>query len=184
MPINVLSAEHYERSERRIGRPNTVEELQVRSIAKALKVEDVVAIETAAVKMAECIENPLEVVLVPVPSSKGTTKSNLLLAEAIARHAKGVTTLDVLTRRSPLESSYALRHKNMHGNSAEVQRGSLMFKPGTSSADFGERKVYLVDNVVCSGATAEGIRRFIGLNTLWHLVYARADPLPGEEKFI
>lgn len=102
------------------------------------------AIEVAADDMAKLI--PSNAILVPVPSRKGYATSTKMLADAISKRNKAVVK-DVLRGRNRM-SSYVMKQKGQE----------------VSAIDFGlylteplQGKVFFIDNVISSGATARAV---------------------------
>lgn len=143
-------------------RPLTFEETETRRLSYALKDWTAASfpadVQTAAREMARLIITPA--ILVPVPSSQGSTAANRKLAEAIAHLAPSVKIADVLTRAAPVESS-CKRHRRNAGP-LPVEEHHITRKPGKwISLREGER-LYFVDNTTTSGNTLAACRTAIG----------------------
>ncbi len=135
----------------------------VRQVAHDLKVADARAIHVAAGAMAPLL--PPGSTLVPVPSSSGSTRANLRLAEAIASLVPGTHVVDGLDREAS-ESQYRRRKRGEAALRADAMRvrwvGGALRDP-----------VVLIDNVLSTGATAKAAERALGRDTL-ALVWADA----------
>jgi len=114
----------------------------VREIAHALKVAEPSAVAAAASAMARLV--PRGALLVPVPSSRGDTRPNAVLAEALARLVGG-RVVDGL-RREPSESQYARLLAGLPPLTPGAMRLRWAAPPPRETA-------WLVDNVVTTGAT-------------------------------
>ena len=123
----------------------------MRSIAHDLKHADRAAVRIAAASLAPFV--PSGATLVPIPGSRGSTRENLALAEAIAR-LSGDRVEDGLDR-VPGESQYARRKRGL----APIAASAMQVR-WTGRAIRGP--VFLVDNVVTTGATAEAAARALG----------------------
>jgi hypothetical protein len=134
-----------------------------RNIARKLKSRNPAAIAAAAVAMAPLIDD--NAVLVPLPSSSGSTAANETLARAIAELAPGAQVADILGRRAPVESSTERRRRNRRGLRPEEHLVELR-----SAVPDGS--IYFVDNVVTTGATAEAGHQVVGRGIV--LAYAKA----------
>ena len=150
------------------ARPITPEESETRLIAYALKrgAENGVA----AREMAGLL--PLDfptLTLVPVPASTGSIEANLILARAIAaEYGPQARVVSAIRRTMPAESSCARRRRGLPGLTAAdhkfVRVGGWFALP-----------VFLVDNVVTTGATLAATRHALGFGT--GLVFADASPI-------
>ena len=150
------------------SRPITPEEAETRRIAYALKRGEEIGI--AAREMAELLPPDLPTLtLVPVPASTGSIEANLILARAIAsEYGPQARVVPSLNRRVPVESSCARRRRGLPGLTAAdhkfVRVGGWFALP-----------VFLVDNVVTTGATLIAARHALGFGT--GLVFADASPI-------
>lgn len=123
----------------------------VRGVAHDLKAGDPAAVRIAAAALAPLV--PRGATLVPVPGSRGSTRPNLALAEAVARLAGGRVRDDL--ERRPSESQYDRRKRGLAPLRAEemdVRWGGAPLRG----------VVVLVDNVVTTGATATSARQAVG----------------------
>jgi predicted amidophosphoribosyltransferase len=107
--------------------------------------------------------------LVPVPTSTGSIEANLILARAIAaEYGPQARVVPALRRSVPVESSCARRRRGLPGLVAAdhkfVRVGGWFALP-----------VFLVDNVVTTGATLAAARYALGFGT--GLVFADASPI-------
>lgn len=146
-------------------RPLNEEENRIRDISHALAKGEDWAIQIAAKEMAGFV--PPNSVLVPVPSSKGTTTPNLKLCQAICNLA-GCEILDSLTS-VPRESQKERRKRGLPGH-AEDQIETQMIKPCDT-----DKHIVLIDNVRTSGATINSVLRVLPCAS--YLVYAQAQEL-------
>lgn len=123
----------------------------VRGVAHDLKAAEPIAVRVAAAALAPLV--PRGATIVPVPGSRGSTRENLVLAEAVAR-LSGARVNDGL-ERVPSESQYVRRKRGL----APLRAESMNVRwSGTPLRGV----VVLIDNVVTTGATAEAARRAIG----------------------
>jgi hypothetical protein len=138
---------------------------EVREIAYKLKESDQQAVETAAAAMAIHV-TPLSI-LVPIPNSKGSTESNLSLANEISR-LTGASIVDALYRSEPVESSMSRRLRGESGIEAHQHKMQ-------SRVDFSpSQNVLFIDNVLTTGRTADAARLATkGIGSL--LAYAKAE---------
>ena len=149
------------------SRPITPEEAETRLIAYALKRGE--ETEMAAREMAGLLPLDLPTLtLVPVPASTGSIEANLILARAIAsEYGPQARVVTALNRVVPVESSCARRRRGLSGLTAAdhkfVRVGGWFALP-----------VFLVDNVVTTGATLAAARHALGFGT--GLVFADASP--------
>ena len=149
------------------SRPITPDEAETRRIAYAIKRGD--KAELAAREMAELLPPDLPTLtLVPIPASTGNIEANLCLARAIAaEYGPQARVVPALRRSVPVESSCARRRRGLPGLTAAehkfVRVGGWFALP-----------VFLVDNVVTTGATLAAARHALGFGT--GLVFADASP--------
>jgi len=149
-------------------RPITPEESETRRISYALKRGE--EPEIAAREMAELLPPNLPTLtLVPVPASTGSIEANLILARAIAaEYGPQARVVSALNRVVPVESSCCRRRRSLPGLTAAdhefVRVGGWFALP-----------VFLVDNVVTTGATLAAARHALGFGT--GLVFADASPI-------
>jgi predicted amidophosphoribosyltransferase len=150
------------------SRPITPDEAETRRIAYALKMGE--ETELAAREMAGLLPLDLPTLtLVPVPASTGSIEANLILARAIAsEYGPQARVVTALNRVVPVESSCARRRRGLPGLTAAdhefVRVGGWFALP-----------VFLVDNVVTTGATLAAARYALGFGT--GLVFADASPI-------
>ena len=150
------------------SRPITPEECEIRRIAYALKRGEEIGI--AAREMAVLLPLDLPTLtLVPVPASTGSIEANLILARAIAaEYGPQARVVSALNRVVPVESSCSRRRRRLPGLTAAdhkfVRIGGWFALP-----------VFLVDNVVTTGATLAAAHHAIGFGT--GLVFADASPI-------
>ena len=141
------------------------DEIEVRRIARDLKLPTSEAIAEAAPKMAALIDGPCW--LVPVPACDGTVAANLALANAIAEFADDLRVKCAVGRDHPVESSCDRRRRFLPGLTFEEHCiirlvESLEILP-----------LYFVDNVITTGTTIEACRLALGWGT--GLAYADAS---------
>jgi hypothetical protein len=150
------------------SRPITPDESETRRIAYALKRGEKTGV--AAREMAGLLPPGLPTLtLVPVPTSTGSIEANLILARAIAaEYGPQARVVPALRRSVPVESSCARRRRGLPGLVAAdhkfVRVGGWFALP-----------VFLVDNVVTTGATLAAARYALGFGT--GLVFADASPI-------
>lgn len=125
----------------------------VRDVAHALKrpAHHPRELARAAQQLAALV--PAGAVLVPVPSSDGSTAVNLALAEAIAVRS-GARVCDALRRDRAVQSSRARRKRG--GRSLMVQQHQIR-EIARCPGD-----LYLVDNVIATGNTIRAARTALG----------------------
>lgn len=126
----------------------TPEENKIRDISYALKTPSGWAIEAAAEAMAKMIEHNEEITLIPMPSSKGDTSSNLKLAISIVlKMGKGKIS-NILGRKEPVESSSKRRVKGQKGLKPQ-QHGLVRHRDAPTLRG----AIILIDNTVTTGST-------------------------------
>ena len=149
------------------SRPITPDEAGTRRIAYALKRGE--ETEIVAREMAELLQPDLPTLtLVPIPASTGSIEANLIFARAIAaEYGPQARVVSALNRVGPVESSCARRRRGLPGLTAAdhkfVRVGGWFALP-----------LFLVDNVVTTGATLAAARHALGFGT--SLVFADASP--------
>jgi len=150
------------------ARPITPEEAETRRIAYALKRGG--EIQAAAREMVSLLPPDLPTLtFVPVPASTGSIEANLILARAIAAEYSPQARVVLALRRSmPVESSCARRRRGLPGLTAAAHK--FMRVGGWFSLP-----VFLVDNVVTTGATLAAARHALGFGM--GLVFADASPI-------
>lgn len=150
-------------------RPLSAKERRIREVAYGLKDADAKAIRYASRFMAGYL--PPDVVLVPIPTSTGSRRANMALAEAIARKL-GARVADVLRRERPVESSRARRIEGRCGLRPEKHGIKARYRP--------RGNIVFIDNVITTGSTVEAARRAIGGRGCG-LAFARAREVPACE---
>lgn len=144
-------------------------EARVRDVAYALKTAETWAVAEAALWMAPWI--PHGSTLVPIPSSKGCTRVNYVLAQELLRRCCKLVIRDVLSRVQPVQSSRKLRASGVRGL-APTDHG-MIYTPGEELLE----PVIFVDNVLTTGSTFEAARRALekaGIDARG-VAYARAQ---------
>ena len=110
----------------------------------AYDIKDGKSLQIAGPEMAKLckrlLKNP---VLIPIPNSKGDTKANRELIDAILPHLPGATTVDILSQKKTIPS-HELRKTNTLGELPS------MFL--TSEPELGPN-IILIDNVITTGNT-------------------------------
>lgn len=144
----------------------------VRGVAHDLKAAEPIAVRVAAAALAPLV--PRGATIVPVPGSRGSTRENLVLAEAVAR-LSGARVSDGL-ERVPSESQYARRKRGLAPLRAEAMNVRWSGTPLRGV-------VVLIDNVVTTGATAEAARRAIGGDAVL-LAWADARGIHRDEAIV
>lgn len=129
------------------------EEAEVRRVAYAIKAHAPREMDLAGAAMAALIEDAGSPLLIPIPSSTGSTEANAHLARAIARHRPGAQVVDVLRRRAPTPSA---REQRALGRPLSVEaHGMFVERPVRGD-------VFFVDNVLAVGTTMEAAIRANG----------------------
>lgn len=145
----------------------TPREAFVRKTAVLIKEGYLPAVEAAASVMAQYV--PRGSVVVPVPSSEpGRFKGTLLLADMIAEKAGAIRKV-LLQRRKRVPSSREKRRAGGTGLPAGIHADSMIRVGNTPPL---EVPVFLIDNVMVSGATFEGARRALKRPGAIGLAYA------------
>ena len=147
--IDVACFEYISPREREL----TVKEEKIRDIAYGLKLGKSNAVRYAASCIAKFL--PVGSILIPIPSSSGDTSANLILAKEIAKYKK-VQIVDLLKRSNKVTPSHELRKQGK-----EIPNDHHQFSIDDKSALVG-KKVYMIDNVITSGATMNAGRKAIG----------------------
>ena len=150
------------------SRPITPEEAETRRIAYALKQGEDTWI--AAREMAGLLPTDLPTLtLVPVPASTGSIEANLIFARAIAaEYGPQARVVPAINRVVPVESSCARRRCGLPGLTAADHKFARV-------GGWFALPVFLVDNVVTTGATLAAARHALGFGT--GLVFADASPI-------
>jgi predicted amidophosphoribosyltransferase len=163
--LNIIAAHKYVSPR---ARPLTHEETEVRRIAYALKVPTVEACELAARDLAPLIdahEAPdTHLVLMPVPSSTGSTEANRQFANELAAEIhrrypeRRVQVKITVGRKHPVESSCVRRKRGLFGLQGEehafIRLAGWLTATGTA--------YYFVDNMATTGATIAACRSALG----------------------
>ena len=150
------------------SRPITPEEAETRRIAYALKRGEESGI--AAREMAALLPSDMPTLtLVPIPASTGSIEANLILARVIAaEYGPQARVVPAINRVVPVESSCARRRRGLPGLTAAdhkfVRVGGWFALP-----------LFIVDNVVTTGATLAAAHHALGFGT--GLVLADASPI-------
>jgi len=132
----------------------TAREAHTRKVAYELKLPKPRALEEASAALSAHVQPGS--ILVPVPSSSGSTEVNRLLAEAIASKS-GAWVHDLLSRRAEVPSSQQRYVEGRPGLS--VTEHSMVAH--TSLPDNGA-PVFLVDNVCTTGNTLRAAHKALG----------------------
>ena len=135
------------------SRALTEEEQETRWISYALKdwtaPEHTLALQLAAREMSDLIHGIGPCNLIPIPSSTGSTRANLLLARQIA-HWIPARVIDCLQRMVPVESSCVRHRKNLGGLPPQDHRFKRDPRQWLELAP-----TYFVDNTSTSGNTLQ-----------------------------
>lgn len=131
--------------------PREYYEGDTQDIAHKLKAAEAAAIEAAATEMATRVSE--SDTLVPIPSSTGTAKATLRLAEAIAAKS-GATAIDVL-ESDPTAGQYET--KKAGGEPLTTTQIGTRLK-----GDRPKGRILLVDNVLATGNTMEAAKAAVG----------------------
>jgi hypothetical protein len=136
---------------------------EVRRVAYALKQGKVGGdLWSTARQMATVISDVSDPILVPVPSSSGSTRVNRKLAEAIASYIEGATVCDELSRHGGgVQSSMERRKRGLLSLSVPQHR--------IVSRGHCPDPMFLVDNVVATGNTLRAAREAMcgGTGLVW-----------------
>ncbi|MBR5549792.1 MAG: hypothetical protein IKU71_08685, partial [Kiritimatiellae bacterium] len=146
-----------------LGKYNTDD---LRDLAHRVKDGDSAAIADAGRRLAKIL--PKNAVLVPMPSRTGEPTTMRALSDAIAANADGATVVDAL-RSNPHESSYERKKRGDEPEEVEMRRVAEIPKG---------REVYVVDNVIDTGAMYHAAMRTIHDAHL--LALADTDKTPAE----
>lgn len=131
----------------------TPEQSAIRDVAYGLKTADPVAIKTAARSMAKGFPGG---VIVPVPSSSGSTEINRIFADALSQET-GAEVADILTRMAPVESSRARALAGLSRLTPEQHQ--IAMKEG---AILPIEDILLLDNVAALGGTIRAASDALG----------------------
>lgn len=155
------------------SRSLTADEARVRDVTIGLKHGDPAAVEVAAHAMARFV--PRCAVLVPAPSSTpGSYSGADVLARRLAELTGGEARA-LVGRLAPVESSRTRRRAGGKGLTAEEHAASMVLLEEPPAG----RPLVLVDNVVVSGATLEGMKRVLGRPDLAVVAYSGAEEPPA-----
>ncbi|MBR4259756.1 MAG: hypothetical protein IKQ17_12050, partial [Kiritimatiellae bacterium] len=146
-----------------LGNYNTQD---LRNLAHRIKDGDSAAIADAGRRLAKIL--PKNAVLVPMPSHTGEPTTMRSLADSIAANADGATVVDAL-RSNPHESSYDRKKRGVEPEEVEMRRIAEIPK---------NKEVYIVDNVIDTGATYHAAMRAI--RDAHMLALADTDKTPAE----
>ena len=146
-----------------LGKYNTDD---LRDLAHRVKDGDSAAIADAGRRLAKIL--PKNAVLIPMPSRTGEPTTMRALSDAIAANADGATVVDAL-RSNPHESSYERKKRGDEPEEVEMRRVAEIPKG---------REVYVVDNVIDTGAMYHAAMRTIHDAHL--LALADTDKTPAE----
>jgi hypothetical protein len=147
------------------GRALTPDQVETRRIAYALKEPDPIACLTAAKIMAPILiaaEPNRRIVLMPVPTSAGSTLPNRRLAAEIIHEigkldpARSVAIQVTVARRHPVESSCQRRRRGLRGLPAARHAIVAVSRPPVEAA------AYFLDNVITEGTTVAACRSALG----------------------
>lgn len=154
--MNIIAARKYVSPRSRTLTPDEAETRQVAYALKDATAPDEV-FRLAGREMANSIYG--QCVLVPVPSSAGSTAANRKLCNAIAAELGTARVMDCLFREVPIESQRERHRRKLGPIRPEAhrinRRKGVFFKVGTT--------VYCVDNVATSGNTLEACRMAISI---------------------
>ncbi len=162
---NILSARRYVSPR---GHRLSPEEAEARQIAYDLKIPTAEACHAAARELAPLVEADLPadtaLVLMPVPTSTGSTAPNQRFAEALAaalrrrNPARTVRIQCTVTRKHPVESSCTRRLRGGRGLPADQH--AIIKVPGTRLDPRAAH--YFIDNMATTGTTLFACRAALG----------------------
>jgi hypothetical protein len=163
--MNIITAHKYVSPR---ARPLTPEEAEVRRIAYALKVPTIEACEHAARDLAPLVdaaEAPdTHLVLMPVPSSTGSTDANRQFANELAAEIhrrypeRRVQVKLTVGRKHPVESSCVRRKRGLFGLQGEDH--AFIRVAGWLTAT--DTAYYFIDNMATTSATLAACRSALG----------------------
>ena len=137
----------------------TEDEKETRNIAYGLKTGEIEAVKTAAAEMAALIAGRENVILIPVPDSKGDTGANMKLCRGICDVlGEGrASIIDILKRSEPVASQCMLRRQGKTVRYTVAQHkiyADIVFCKMLSAMciEDGATLAY-VDNVLTTGST-------------------------------
>jgi len=148
---------------------------RIRDMAYDLKIEsNVDAIEKASEDMAKKVLP--KSILIPIPSSSGSTGPNVALANAIAKKT-GSRVVDILGRSAAVMPLHQRRKERGIRNIEKLPHNMIL---KTDERDVLLRhvssggRIYLIDNVITSGYTINAARKTLNLPNVVGLAYAKA----------
>lgn len=148
----------------------TSEEKKTREISYGLKIGESEAVRIASGEMSALITKWKNIILIPVPDSKGNTFANLKLCDAISNRIGRVKTIvaDMLKRREPVISQCLLRRRGKKISYSTAQHkmtADVVFcKMLAGMCDGGSYKVAYVDNVLTTGSTVNACMATTGIS--------------------
>lgn len=140
-------------------RPLTAAEKLTRSIAYDLKTGEGEAVKTAAAEMAALIAGRVNVILVPVPDSRGDTGANMRLCRGISEMLgkEKVSIIDLLKRSAPVVSQCMQRRQGKKISYSVEQHGicadAVFCKMLAAMCNEDGTTLVYVDNVLSTGST-------------------------------
>ena len=148
-------------------RPLMPAEAEVRRISYALKVPTAEATTLASMTLAPLVDSNAYpgavIVLMPVPSSLGSTRVNRIFANALAGQIQAIThrcvfVKNTVMRRHPVESSCVRRREGLLGLTINEHAMGRVSGP----LQITNTCFYFVDNVATTGCTLEACRQALG----------------------
>ena len=129
------------------------------------------AIAFAAKAMSRYV--PSNSILVPVPSSSGSTLVNIALAEAIARLSSSQV-IDPLSRREAVMPLHQRRKDKGIKGEIDPEEHKMSVKGVDALSQMSGSSVFMIDNVITSGSTIDASRKIINRPDAIGLAFSKA----------